>query len=870
MSPFVALVRGVIAAGPDEFRKRYGTEILETLQIALAVERRERGGLAMARLGVRSVLDAVGAVRRERSLIDRRGGVMTDWLGDLRAVLRGWRKAPGFTATLVLTLVLGLGLTSAIFAFADGYLFRPTPFPNADRLYFVLDRNSAITGMVHASDQDALRRSAIADFGFVEWSVSRRPVSGEILIGDRRVEIFAYGVSPGFRKIVQLPLLAGRDFSDDDHREGGEVAAWLTHRYWQREFGGDWSVIGRSYAIRQPAGGSARIVVAGILGPEATSFDLNNEPPDIVVADVPVTTFGPNFYAMPIVALPDGMSAGQGEARIASVLQGAAPASDGKPRAVRLLSLHESQVRGGRPTARVLFAGALLVLGLASINLVHLLLTRGVSRAGEIAMRAALGASRWRLTRLFLTESLVLAAVGIAGGLLLGSWLSNLIEARIPRLPTGGRNMALVPMLFDWRVVVFTVVLGLSVALVGGLWPARRAMRRSLALSGRSAGGVVSAISGRLSRSILASELAVATVVMLGTLFIGLGIWRYLHQPLGFEYANRYYVTVTRDGGQMVTPAEAETAVRVMRDVPGVKAAGIHRLFSVRGAIEVPGRAVNTKPFGASSATEGYFEAWGLQLRRGRWFTPQEFAGSGPVAVVDLKMAQAVWPDADPVGQDIQIASVLRRVIGVIEPQRQSLSREGGGQAYVPVSQVTRWTSAVAWAPGVSLAEMQRRAQVAVTAAVPGTEVRVEAASLDKLFMREVGEAQFQAPIMFVFGVLAFLLAGIGVFGLVSYLVEQRTREFGIRFALGARPLDVWRSVIRQSVNPAIIGLVIGVGAAWALESVVRSSVFGWQSSGPGAVLTVAVALLTVAVLAAAAPARRAMRVDPAITLRTE
>jgi ABC-type antimicrobial peptide transport system permease subunit len=176
----------------------------------------------------------------------------------------------------------------------------------------------------------------------------------------------------------------------------------------------------------------------------------------------------------------------------------------------------------------------------------------------------------------------------------------------------------------------------------------------------------------------------------------------------------------------------------------------------------------------------------------------------------------------------------------------------------------------VAWAPEVSASELRARLESALRDVVPFTEVRATPITFEGLFLRDVGEAQFQAPIMIVFGVLAFVLAGIGVFGLVSYLVEQRTREFGIRFALGARPSHVWQSVIRQSLVPAIIGLVVGAGAAWALETVVRSSVFGWQSSGAVAVTTVFVALLGVAVLAAAVPARRAMRIDPAVTLRSE
>jgi predicted permease len=510
-----------------------------------------------------------------------------------------------------------------------------------------------------------------------------------------------------------------------------------------------------------------------------------------------------------------------------------------------------------------------LILLLAAINLVHLLLARGVSRAGEIATRAALGASPWRVGRLFLTESLALAVVGIAGGLLVGSWLADLIEASIPRLPTRGRNMALGPMLFDWRVVAFASVLGLAVALTGGLWPARRALGRSLSWTSRSAAGLAAAIPVRLSRSILASELAVATVVMIGTLFIGLGIWRYLHQPLGFDYRDRFDVILSRNAVDMVPPEELEAAIGALQRLPGVTAAGPSRIATLRG-VEVPGRALDPAQVGARGVSKGYGEVWGLRLRAGRWFTPQEFTGDQPVVIVDQTFARLAWEAAEAVGQDVRVGGVLRKVIGVIEPQRQSLAREGPGQALVPVSQTYRFSSPVVWAPGLSPAELRRRAAQAIGAVLPGVDVEVRPVSLENLFLREIGEAQFQGPIVVAFGVLAFVLAGIGVFGLVSYLVEQRTREFGIRFALGARPQDVWRSVIRQSVVPALAGIAIGVGGAWALESIVRSSVFGWQSSGAGAASAVAVALIAVTILAAAVPARRAMRIDPAVTLKAE
>lgn len=788
---------------------------------------------------------------------------MADWLTEIRYVLRGWRRSPGFSATVVLTLVFGLGLASAIFAFADGYLFRPLPFPGGDRTYFVSEPSE----WLHAADTLLLRRSSVRELGFVRWGAGHRVTGREILVDGRPVEFFTYDVSPDFRKTLAIPLIAGRDFTDDDHREGGPVPAWISHRFWTRELGGDPGVIGRAY---QMSGRQAQqILVVGVIGPAVTSFDPDNRPPDAVVPEVPPATVGPNLYSHPLVRLPEGMSQEQATALISSVLNGVAPAADGRVREVRLRSLTELQLRGGKPTARVLFAGAMLVLLLATVNLVHLLLTRGVSRAAEIGTRAALGASAWRLSRLFVTESLMFSALGVAGGLLFGGWMADVIDAAIPRWPTAGRNLALVPTQFDWRVVAFAATLGLVVTLLGGLWPARRALRARLAWGSRSTAGVASAVSVRLSRSILASELAIATVVMVGTLFIGLGIWRYLNQPLGFDTEDRFRVGFESATGDAATPEQFETAIGAIRAVRQIRAAGAYYTWN-GGVIEVPERALDPKGVDAVRVTAGYFEAWNLRLRSGRWFSEREFRSAEPLAAVDQSFAALAWPGLDPVGRELRVAAVLRRVVGVIEPKRRSLMYPNPATVYVPIAPAESTWSAVVWAPRASLADLTAAVVSAVHSALPGARVEIEPVTLEALFLREVGEAQFQAPIVFAFGVLAFMLAGIGVFGLVSYLVEQRTREFGLRLALGARPGDVWRSVIRQSISPAIAGLIIGVAGAWALESVVRSSVFGWQSSGSGAISAVAVALLGITVLAAAVPARRAMRIDPAKTLKAE
>jgi predicted permease len=797
---------------------------------------------------------------------------MHDWLQDIRVILRGWRRTPGFSATIVLTLVLSLGLASAVFAFADGYLFKRALFPGAEQLYRVRDPGDKTYGLLKASDQIALRNSALASWGFVAFDSSSR-LEGIAEIDGRRFEITSYEVSPGFQSTVQLPLLAGRDFTLADHAPGGPVPVWLSHRFWKSAFHGDRTALNQTFKVLSPFDRPIAIVVAGILGPDVTSFDGNNRPPDVIVPSTEYMATGPNLLADPIVRLPEDVTPEQAATRIAAVLHAAVPAKDGVTRSVRLRSFQQSQVAGGAPTARVLFAGALLVVLLAGINLIHLLLARGAARSAEVATRAALGASRWRLVRFFLTESMLLGATGISAGLVLGSGLASLIAESIPDYPTRGRNMAMIAMQFDARVIGFAVVLGVILSLAGGLWPAWRAVRRSLVVTTRFSSGMTDSVSSRLSRVLLSSELAVATIVMIGTLFIGLGIWRYLNQPLGFDTGDRFTISLAHHPDyKQATPEEVEAVYAAIRSVPAVKAAGPRSLPRSRGAtVEVPGVTFDAKQLSVMNAQPGYFESMALRLRAGRWFSPQELLGVSAVAVIDERMAMLAWPGGSAVGRQVRIGNVMREVVGVIEPVRERLSGTPFPQLYITAPDApAAETMALLWAPGVSPGDLQTRVTQAIRTVAPDAWVQIWPMTMDRWFLREIGEARFQMPIVTAFGVLAFLLAGVGVFGLVSYLVERRQREFGIRLALGAKPADICGSVFRLSVVPALAGLAIGGVSAWALESVVRSSVFGWQSSGLGAFVLTSAALLAVAVIASVSPARRAMRVDPAVTLRAE
>lgn len=845
--------RCLLRLAPASFRVRFAIEILGDLS-QLASTGSSPSALAAAS-------DVWRTVRRER----RAGsvGLWSDVLGDVKYAWRGWRRAPGFAATLLTTLAVGLGLSAAIFSFADGYLFRPLPFPGSDRAYNVRDPNATIASALKASDVVALRQSPVASYGFVEWNSG--DVFGTLTRGTSTVAVSSYEITPGFRQVMTLPLLAGRDFTPDDHLAGAPMVAWLTHRFWRSHLGGDRAVVGQTLRL-DSVRGPLDIHIVGILGPAVSSFDLNNRPPDLVVPKQGPPVTSPNRLSFPMVLLPEGVSPEVATERIAATLQAVAPATDGRPRTVRLVPVRNYQVAGGTPTARVFLAGALLVMALATLNVIHLLLARGAARSREVQVRASLGASRWRLARTCLVDSLLLAGVGIVLGLAIGRGLNMLIASAVPEMPSAGRNLALVPMLFDARVMVFAIGLGLLVALLGGVWPAWQAIGQASAASGHRA----THAGHRISKSLLISQLSVATVIVVGTAFIGLGIYRYLNQPLGVELESRVAIVVSDTTGRILTGEPAAVATAAIRAVAGIDAVTLTESRGIQDAIVVNGHTYSREQLGAGHARPWFREARGLTLEQGRWFDIAEFATSANVAVVDAGAARLLWPEGDAVGQTVRVGDRTLEVIGVMTPMREALDRPVTPRVVLPSPDATGYARLVALTRNVSADELLPRIAAVVGAAVPGATATVREMTFDTEFARSIGEARFQTPVVLTFGALATALAGIGIFGLVSYLVERRTREFGIRLAIGATRQHIWLCVVREAVYPALVGLAVGSAGALALESVVQSTVFGWPSSGPLAVAVVVLVLLSVAVLAALRPAARATRIDPALTLRAE
>lgn len=858
---------------PAAFRRDYAAAIEHDLATLLMAESARVGTAAALLLSLRAWIDVLRAVAAEWRHTSAGGGrrPFRDLSGDVRGALRGFRRAPVFSLTIVAMLAFGLALASAIFAFSDGYLTRPSPFERADRLFVVRTPEGR---PIRATEAEALRQSELGYLGFVDnVGSSVVPWVGRVHLGGEERLVFTNGVGRGFGQFMGVPLVLGRHFTDDDHRGIEPIPVWLTHRFWQQQFGGRGDVLGTRLTIRDGTNASdlVEVEVAGVTDPRVTTFDpsfgRSNVLPHLFAPEMPpVHDPDARFItlASPYVRLPDDMTREQAADRIGAVLQAIAPAAEGQRR-VRLVSLHETQVAAGRPTARLLMLGALLVLALVTVNLVHLLLARSVARAGEVDTRAALGASRGRIVRLFVVESLAYGAAGIGVGLLAAWWLTSSIAASLPTRGSDADTLALVSMGFDRRVLAFTCLMGLTMVVFGGGIPGWRAAHGIRA----TRASTPSRWSLRWSQAMLASEIAVSTVVLAGTVFIGLGMWRYLNQPLGFAVEDRFEVRFESSSDRNAAVDWPAVRARV-RTTPGVRGVTIGVVDELRDGIRLGDETLDDDEAVALTVAPGYFEARGVELRADRFPTADETATAASVAVVDEAMAARLWPGEEPVGQVMAVGERRLDVVGLIANQRASLSRRIPAMAFVPVEEPGGRETLVVWAPGLAAGELARRVNAAVGTLAAAYHATVTAHTFNETFDDELAAVRLQRPIIAALGGFALVLATVGLFGLASYLVERRIRELGIRIALGARPANIVRDVIRHAATPAIAGVLIGLPAAWALESSARASMAGWESSGPLAMTIVALLMLIVSVLAGAGPARRALSIDPTVALRVE
>jgi predicted permease len=813
---------------------------------------------------------------------------------DLRHSFRMFRQSPVFTIAAIAALTLGIGANTAIFSVVNAVMLKPVSFPDPDRVVFFMNTSPQGSGpaaspakFMHYRQQGEVVRDVSAfTSGIVNYTSGSFP---EQLRSGR--------VTADFFTLFAAPIVLGRSFSAEEDAPSGPRVTLISHALWTSRFNSDPNVVGNTISL---SGEPYEII--GVLG----GFDFREfgPTPQVWVA----FQFDPNtddqgHYFQVAGRLVPGVSLEQAKAKLA------ASAADYRVKFPRGLGqnggftvepVRDVLVRNVRSSLLVLAGAVTFVLLIACANVANLLLARATGRRREIAIRAAIGGTRWRIIRQLLTESVVLSLSGGLLGLAFG-WLGirALLSVNTAGLPRVGDQGSLVSL--DWRVVSFTLLVAIGTGILFGLIPALQSSKTDLTTtlkesSGRSGSG----FRQNKARSILViTEVALALVLLIGSaLLIRTAVALSGVNP-GFDASNVLTMRMSLTGPQFEKAEAVDQLIRNgverLRALPGVVDASATCCVPLQGGYGLPfkvvGRPLEDGPFhgggGWTTVSPRFFEVFKIPVKRGRTFTDTDTRTSTPVVIINEAMAKQYWPNGDPLSDRLVIGRGImpafadepdRQVIGVIADTRtQGLDAEPSPAMYIPQAQVPDGANALnvrlspmAWVVrtqssplGMSQAIQE---QIRQATGLPVSNVRPMSEVVSLSFSRQ----QFNMWLMTVFGGCALLLAAIGIYGLMAYSVEQRTQEIGIRLALGAQASQVKNMVVFQGMRLALAGVVIGVAAAFALARLISTFLFGVTARDPIVFVGVPALLTVVAVLAVWIPARRASLVDPLTALRYE
>jgi putative ABC transport system permease protein len=799
---------------------------------------------------------------------------------DIRFGLRTLAKAPGTTLAALIALALGIGANSAIFSVVSGVLLKPLPYPRPDQLMVVMAKNP----------EAGFPRFSVSVPDFEDWRRQNRsfqqmvalsPGRFNLTTGDRPEALQGARVSADFFTALKLEPILGRGFRADEDRAGGERVVVLSEGLWRRRFGAAPGIIGRAVTLD----GEPRTVVG--VAPPGLDFPAKSELWLPLAVDPAKESRG-GHYLMVLGRLKPGTSQRQAGAEMAAIagrLERQYPDSN-SGWGTLLIPLAELQVEKIRTILLILLVFVSFVLLIACADVANLLLARVAAREREMALRAALGADRARLVRQMLTETLVLFLAGGALGLLLAHWGIKALIALNPDGIPRSREVRL-----DGAVLLFTLAVSLATGVLFGLVPALSSAGRHLSASLKEGGrAVAGGVRGRLVRnSLVLAQVALTLVLLIGAGLLLQSFARLQAVNPGFhpqgvltvklELPEAKYPDAKR---QIVFYRELLERVRAL---PGVDQAGflfplplggnkMILAFSVAGRPDPPPNAVPST--NVRTATPGALQALRVPLRRGRLFDERDNESGMPVLLVNETLAAQVWPGEDPLGKRITFdnnkdpKARWYTVVGVVgDVRHQALSEEAGAEAYWPQFQdpITSATLLVRGAgdPGRLTAPV-REAVRALDPDLPLDKV----APLDDVVAASLAQSRFKAVLLALFAGLALVLALVGVYGVVSYTVSQRTHEIGIRMALGAQRDQVLRLVVRQGMTQVLIGLALGLAGAWFASRFLAGQVYGLSATDPVTFVAVPLGLAAVALVANYLPARRATRVDPLTALRQD
>jgi predicted permease len=861
-------------------RERLDRELDEELRfhLEMATERALRRGMSPEEAR-RAALRSFGGVERHRELArDARGvHLLETLLFDLRLGARSLRRTPAVTGAALLTIAVAVGATTLIWALVDAVLLRPLPYREPERLVQLWELHPERRDQVVVSRGNYLdwveRNEVFEDLGAYMYGF------GMGLTGDGPpLQVTTTVATPSLIRLLGVEAAVGRTFTEAEGVPGGDDAVLLSEGFWRRRFGGDPAVLGRVLTLD----GSPHRVV-GVMPP---GFDLPTPETEVwlPMAFPPAYREQREAHTLHVVGrLSSGVTLPEADAamdRLAARLGEQHP-EEVAGWEVALVPLREQRVGGVRPALLMLLGAVALLLVAACFNVASLLLARGSARAGEVAVRAAVGASRRRLVRQLLTESLLLGLAGGAAGAALAfgglEALQAWLPVQIPRLADAA---------VDLRVLGFTLALSVAVGAGVGALPALRDSKADLrgGLRASSLGSSSEAGRDRWRRGLVAAQVALALVLLAASGLLVRSFLEVHRVDHGFEPRGLLAVSLNLPGQSYPdTPDHArfyEALLERLARLPNVRGVAatseppivgydMTRSFELEGArgLEVGDDVAHRV------VTDGYFRTLGIPLLRGRTFSRSDRSDSAPVLVINQAAARRYWPGEEPVGKRVafQLEGPWHEIVGVVgDTRHQGLEAAADPATYAPLRQKSwhwlTWMTVLVRSDGdpLALAEAVRNEVWALDPNLPVLETR----TIESLYRESLARRRFNTLVLSLFAGFALLLGLVGLYGVMAFSVARRTREIGIRMALGARPGTVSWLVLRQGAALTLAGLAAGTAAALALSRLVTSLLFGIEPHDPPTFAAAGALLATLSLAACYLPARHAARLDPTRALR--
>jgi putative ABC transport system permease protein len=803
-------------------------------------------------------------------------------LKDIRYGLRGLMKHPGFTVIAILTLALGIGANTAIFSVVNAVVLRPLPYYEPDRLVMLLG----------ARESNQEQPASFADFNdfknqtkTLNTIVGVSPLWSFALIGEGEPEQIQglFASADVFQMLGVVPQY-GRVFLPEEDRAGGTPVVIVSHGLWQRRYGADPSLVGKTLNLS-----GTQATVIGIL-PAGFQFLEPTAEVWMPLQQNQFATSARNVRLLSMVGrLNPNVKPEQAAAELSTIAgQLAAQYPDTNSNiGLRLVPLHEQTIASVRPALQLLFGAVGLVLLIACANVVNLMLVRGTARRKEIAVRAALGASRLRLIRQLLTESITLSLFGGAGGVLLATWGVKALLAVNPFSLPRANNIGI-----DAVVLAFTLAASFITGIVFGLAPAWQALKLDLHTTLKEGGRNAAPESGqrRLSNLLVIAEMAMAMVLLIGAGLLIKSFVRLLEVKPGFVTDNILTMQISLPNASYAQAARRIAFMQQLetnlKGLPEVMSVGfvtrlplMSSLNNVTTFLTIEDRPV---PVGERPeidfrrASPGYFQAMGIPLLSGRLITEQDIANNSGYVLINEVMARRFWPGEDPVGKRISTATSTGQqtqwstIVGVVGSVRHlGLDVEPRPEIYYHTSSVPPFGPVLVVRTTGDPLRLISGVRAKIREIDPNLPI-ARVSSMEQLVAQSVAQRRFGMFLLGMFALFAVLLAGVGIYGVMSYSVSQRTQEIGVRMALGARSNDVLRMIVGHGMSLTLFGVGIGLAGAFALTRLMTRLLFQVTPTDALTFASVSLAVIVVALLACYVPAHRATKVDPLVALRDE